>query len=158
MKLLIDADACPVRAAAVEEAKKRGIQVVLVADYGHFLEDGYSRVVLVEKGADSADLKLASLAQQGDIAVTQDYGLAALALAKGAAALNQDGLIYTAENIQGLLNQRYAAAKQRRDTGRAGGPKQKKRGQAQNDAFRTSLLKLFSEGGSPEESAEAKAL
>ena len=48
------------------------------------------------------------------IVVTQDYGVAALALGKGAKAIHQSGRWYTDENIDGLLMERHMAKVARR--------------------------------------------
>jgi len=80
MKILVDADACPVRDEVVRLARPLGMEVVLVADTSHLLADGYSTVVTVDKGRDTADVALANMAGRGDIVVTQDYGVAAMAL------------------------------------------------------------------------------
>ena len=122
MQILVDADACPVKQVVVKIAKKKGIPVTMVADTAHELNDGYSRVVTVDKGADSVDFALIGLLKRGDIVVTQDYGLAAMALGGGAKVMNQNGLIYTSENIDQLLMERHLSAKARRAGSRTKGP------------------------------------
>ena len=94
MKILVDADACPVKEIIVRQAKKRGIPVVMLLDTSHILNDGYSKVITVDKGRDSVDIRLANLLEAGDIVVTQDFGVAALALGKRAKAMNQNGMVY----------------------------------------------------------------
>lgn len=133
MTIFVDADACPVKNLIVGEAKKRELSVVMVADTSHQLADGYSTCITVDKGADSADLRIANLLQKGDIVITQDYGVAALALGKGAKAISQNGLIYSEENIQTLLFERHLSAKARRAGKR--GSKIKKRTEEENRAF-----------------------
>ncbi len=118
MKILIDADACPVKEIAVGEAKKRNIEVVMVCDTSHIINDGYSKTVTVDKAADSADIKLINMAQKNDVVVTQDYGVAAMALSKGVFAINQSGLVYSQENIDRLLFERHLSAKVRRSGGK----------------------------------------
>ena len=95
----------------------------------------------VSKGADSVDFALVNRVEPGDIAVTQDYGLAAMCLAKRALPLSQDGLLYTEENIGTLLQSRYAAQKIRRSGGRLKGPK--KRTSEQDAAFERTLRRLL---------------
>lgn len=85
MRILVDADACPVKEQIVRLAKKRGIAVVMVIDNTHVLSDGYSTVITVDKARDSADIKLANLMERGDVVVTQDFGVAAMALGKARA-------------------------------------------------------------------------
>ena len=91
MKLLIDADGCPVTDIAVRTAVKFGIECVIICDTAHSIVREGARTITVDKGADSADLRLVNLVSAGDIAVTQDYGLAAMCLSKNAVVLNQDG-------------------------------------------------------------------
>ena len=141
MKILVDADACPVKEIIVREAKARSLRVIMVCDTAHEIRDGYSETVTVDKGADSADLKLISLSEQGDIVVTQDYGVAAMALGKGLKAVNQNGLIYTADNIDRLLFERFLGKKVRRSGGRT--KNMKKRSAEDDAAFERSLRQLL---------------
>ena len=122
MKILVDADACPVKKIIVRVASERNIPVTMVIDTSHELNDGYSTVITVDKGPDSVDFKLIGMLAPGDIVVTQDYGLAAMALAKGAKAINQDGFVYTNENIDQMLTVRHVNAQIRRAGGRTKGP------------------------------------
>ena len=101
----------------------------------------HAEAVIVDKGRDSADLKIAAIAEKGDIVITQDYGLAAMCLAKGAYALNQDGMCYTVDNIDALLLSRHTAAKIRRSGGRLRG--QPKRTAEQDKAFLYTLEKML---------------
>jgi len=124
---LVDADACPVKGIILRMAKQRNIPVTMVIDTSHELDDGYSTVIIVDKGADSADYAIAGIVTSHDIVVTQDYGLAAMVLARGASALDQNGMIYTNENIDNLLERRYIGQKIRRGGGRTKGPKKRTR-------------------------------
>lgn len=142
MTLYIDADACPVVDIALGACKDYQIPVVLVCDVNHVMQREGAQTLYVEKGSDSADLRIANLAGKGDIVLTQDYGLAALALARGAKALNQNGLIFTADNIDALLLSRHTAARIRRGGGRLKGPP--KRTPDMDDAFLKALTKLLS--------------
>jgi hypothetical protein len=143
MEIFIDADGCPVVGITVDFAKKHGIPVTVVCDTSHQISYEGVKTVTVDKGADSADFKLANLIGKGDIAVTQDYGLAAMCLAKNAYALNQNGLVYTDDNIGALLDSRHTAKKIRMSGGRIKGPK--KRQNSQNDDFLAALKKLTDE-------------
>ena len=137
MKIIIDADGCPVVKKTEACAHRHGLSCIAVCDICHILNLDYAEIITVDKGRDSADLKIASLAEKGDIAVTQDYGLAAMCLAKGAYALNQDGMVYTGDNIDALLLSRHTAAKIRRSGGRLKG--QPKRTSEQDRAFTDAL-------------------
>lgn len=141
MKLVIDADACPVTRIAEQIAKKYNIPCTLVCDTSHFLESDYSTVFTVSKGSDSADYKIVNLLEKGDIAVTQDYGLAAMCMSRGAYAINQNGMQYSDGNIEGLLFMRAASAKARRAGKHLKGPK--KRDRSQDIHFETALCKLI---------------
>lgn len=114
MTIYIDADACPVTRIAERIAKAHGIPVTLLCDTNHLLTSDYSTVRVVGAGADAVDFALINLCRRGDIVVTQDYGVAAMALGKGAKAIHQSGRWYTDENIDLLLMERHLAGKVRR--------------------------------------------
>jgi len=122
MKILVDADACPVKEIIVKLARSKSIPVTMLTDTSHQLNDGYSKVITVDKAADSVDFALMGLLLPEDIVVTQDYGLAAMALGKGAKAINQNGMIYTDANIERLLIERHLGGKARRRGIRTKGP------------------------------------
>lgn len=125
MKVIIDADACPVVDIAVQITKENNIECIIVCDNTHFIQKDSAETIVVDKGADSADCKIANLTEKGDIIITQDYGLAALVLGKGAKALNQNGLIYTNDNIENLLFTRHIGKKERMAGNRTKGPKKR---------------------------------
>ena len=116
MKIYIDADSCPVTRIIEKLAKKYEIPCVLLCDTNHVLSSDYSKVVIVGAGADAVDFKLISLLSKGDICVSQDYGVAAMALGKGCYAIHQSGRWYTNENIDQMLMERHLAKKARRST------------------------------------------
>ena len=147
MRILVDADACPVKGIIVRLAKQRNIPVTMLADTSHQLDDGYSTVITVDKQADSVDFALMGLLCCEDIVVTQDFGLAAMALGKGARALNQNGLVYTDGNIDKLLMERHIGAKVRRGGGRVKGSAKRTKGD--NGRFETALVDLLESGGRP---------
>ncbi|MBR6337175.1 MAG: YaiI/YqxD family protein [Ruminococcus sp.] len=114
MTVYIDADACPVSRIAERVAKEHALPVVLLCDTNHVLDSDYSTVKVIGAGADAVDIALINLCHRGDIVITQDYGVAAMALGKGAKAIHQSGKIYTDDNISGLLESRHIAKVQRR--------------------------------------------
>ena len=116
MKIFVDADACPVVRIIEKLAKKYEIPCTLLCDTNHVLSSDYSEVVIVGAGADAVDFKLISLLLRGDICVSQDYGVAAMALGKGCYAIHQSGKWYTNENIDQMLMERHLAKKARRST------------------------------------------
>ena len=111
MTVLIDADACPVTRMAESISKAHGIPCILLCDTNHILESDYSEVRTIGAGADAVDFALINLCRRGDIVVTQDHGVAAMALGKGAYAIHQSGRRYTDDNIDELLMQRHLAKK-----------------------------------------------
>jgi hypothetical protein len=141
MKILVDADGCPVKNIIIKVAKEYDIPVVMICNTSHIIDDGYSEVVIVGKGKDSVDIALINRADEGDIVVTQDYGVATMALARKAYAINQNGLIYNDDNIDALLFQRHISAKIRRAGGRAINPK--KRTNEDNKRFERVLRELI---------------
>lgn len=143
MKLVIDADGCPVVALAVKTAEKYGVRCVLVCDTAHTFSNVSAEIITVSQGADSADFRIVNLLDAGDIVVTQDYGLAAMCLAKNATAINQNGLIYSEKNMDELLLSRYIHKKVRRAGGRMKGLK--KRTKQQDESFDKALTVLLEE-------------
>ena len=142
MKVYIDADACPVTRIAEQVAKERGIPVVLLCDTNHVLTSDYNEIRVIGAGADAVDIALINLCQRGDIVVTQDYGVAALALGKGAKAIHQSGRWYTDENIDGLLMERHMAKVARRKSrNHLKGPA--KRTEADDRRFEESFRRLI---------------
>lgn len=113
MKILVDADACPVVRQVERLALKYSIPVVLLCDTNHIIKSDYSEVKIISAGADAVDFALVNMCQKGDIAVTQDYGVAAMVLTKGGFCIHQSGKIFTDDNIGGLLMDRHLAKKAR---------------------------------------------
>ena len=143
MQILVDADACPVKQIIVRLAKQNNIPVTMLTDTSHELYDGYSKIITVDKQADSVDYALMGLLTHEDIVVTQDFGLAAMVIGKGARAVNQSGLIFTDANMDRLLMERYIGAKVRRGGGRTKGPA--KRTKKDDTKFESALIKLLEE-------------
>jgi len=141
MKILIDADGCPVVDITLGCARQRGIEVLLICDTAHYFEREGAKTITVSKGADSADFYLVNHVGKGDLVITQDYGLAAMALARQALVLNQNGMQYTADNIDALLLARHTARKIRMGGGRLKGPA--KRTKEQDEDFRKALCALL---------------
>ena len=114
MKILVDADACPVVSIVEHIAEKYGIPVILLCDTNHVLQSEYCDVKVIGAGADSVDFALVGLCLKGDLVVTQDYGVAAMILGKGAYGIHQSGKWYTDENIDCMLMERHISKKIRR--------------------------------------------
>jgi uncharacterized protein YaiI (UPF0178 family) len=126
VKVLVDADACPVKELIISIAGRADLSVVLVKSFSHFSNDEEQpgvESVYVDEGAEAADYRIMKLAAKGDVIVTQDYGLASLGLAKGCIVLHHKGFAYTNENIDQLLQTRYVSAMARKAGKRTKGPK-----------------------------------
>jgi uncharacterized protein YaiI (UPF0178 family) len=141
MKVLVDADACPVTDIAVSLCRQYSTPCFLLCDTAHEFHREGAQTLVFDKGADSVDFALVNRVEPGDIVITQDYGLASMCMAKGARILHQDGWAYTKENIDALLFSRHESGKYRRAGGRTKGPK--KREKAQDDAFRNALQQML---------------
>ncbi len=129
MRILIDADGCPVVDIAVRLAKKHNINCLILCDTAHVFEKDGATTLTFSKGADSVDFALVNIVRGGDIVITQDYGLAAMCLARCAIVISQDGMEYTADNIDALLLARHTAKKIRNSGGRLKGPSKRTAGQ-----------------------------
>lgn len=143
MHIYIDADACPVVGIAEDIATKYNISVTLLCDTNHVLTSDYSEVIVVGAGVDAVDYKLISICHRGDIVVTQDYGVAAMALGKGAFAIHQSGKWYTNENIDQMLMERHLNKKARRASSRNHIKGPRKRTEEDDQRFAESFEKLL---------------
>ena len=142
MNIFVDADACPVVGIVEKIAEKYDVPVTLLCDTNHVLASEYSEVIVVGAGADAGDYKLISLCHRGDIVVSQDYGVAAMALGKGAYAIHQSGKWYTDENIDQMLMERHLNKKARRSSQKNHIKGPRKRTDADDERFFQSMEKL----------------
>lgn len=142
MQIFVDADACPVVGIVEAVAEKYNIQVTLLCDTNHVLHSDYSEVIVVGAGADAVDYKLISLCHKGDIVVSQDYGVAAMALGKGGYAIHQSGKWYTNDNIDQMLMERHLNKKARRASSKNHLKRPRKRTQEDDERFAQSFEKL----------------
>jgi hypothetical protein len=145
LKIYVDADACPVVNIVEQVAKKNNIPVMLLCDTNHVLSSDYSEVKIIGAGADAVDFALVNLCKKSDIVVTQDYGVAAMALSKGAYAIHQSGKWYTDDNIDQMLMERHINKKSRMATGKNHLKGPKKRRDADDVSFRKSLERMIEE-------------
>ena len=143
MQILVDADACPVVDIVEKIAKEYRISVTLLCDTNHILSSNYSKVIIVGAGADAVDYKLISICQKGDIIVSQDYGVAAMALGKGAYVIHQSGKWYTNENIDQMLMERHLNKKVRRSSHKNHIKRPKKRTQEDDEKFALAFEKMI---------------
>lgn len=147
MRVFIDADGCPVVDITISMSSDYGAETVIITDTSHIIERENAVTITVEKGADSADFKIANMISHGDIVVTQDYGLAAVCLARGARPVNQNGVIFTDGNIEKMLYTRFVSKEIRRAGGRTKGPK--KRTKEQDADFMKALKFLLEKSCTP---------
>ena len=141
MRILIDADGCPVVNETIKVAHKFNLESIIFCDTSHNFEQKNVKVVVVSKGVGAVDFAILNNIEKGDIVITQDYGLASLVLSRNSYAINQSGMVYTNENIDELLYSRYISKKMRNSGVRLKGPK--KRDKSQNIIFRENLEKLI---------------
>lgn len=125
LRIIVDADSCPVKKEIISASEAFAVEVVFVASYAHQLSEEGTRVsiVQVDPSDQSADLYIANHLSSGDILITGDFGLAALGLAKGAYVLSPGGQQFTDHNIDSLLERRHIQAKWRRSGYYGKGPK-----------------------------------
>lgn len=144
MKIIVDADATPLQALEIcrEAARRYGVELWTVASFNHRINS--ENHITVGDSSQEADLKIINISKKGDVVVTQDFGLAAVVLARGAAAISPVGKVYSPETIDFLLEEREIKAKHRRGGGRTRGPT--KRTINDNEKFRKNLFRLL-EGG-----------
>ena len=143
LHIFVDADACPVVSIVENIAYKYSVPVTLLYDTNHVLESEYSEVIVVGSGADAVDYKLISICNKGDIVVSQDYGVAAMALGKGAYAIHQSGKWYTNDNIDRMLMERHLNKKARRESGKNHIKGPKKRTSEDDEHFSESFEKMI---------------
>ena len=140
VKVTIDADGCPVVQISVELAKEYDLPSVIYCDTSHQFDVPDATVKTISKGADAVDFAILKDVEKGDIVVTQDYGLAAMVLAKGALCIDQNGREFTNENIDQLLFTRHLGQKIRQAGGRTKGPK--KREKSANEIYGNNFRQL----------------
>lgn len=138
MRVLVDADACPVLELIRRICGQGGVQVITVSSFRH--EISGPDHIMVGPEPEAADMAIINRTQRGDVVVTQDWGLAALALVKGAAALSPWGHRFRDEEMEGRLAQRAMNARLRRGGVRLPGPRP--RSTADDEAFAEALRAL----------------
>jgi len=143
LKILVDADACPVVSIVEQIAKQQNIEVILLCDTNHILHSDYSEIKIIGAGADAVDFALVNLCNIGDIVVTQDYGVAAMILGKGAVGIHQSGKWYTNDNIDQMLMERHINKKARRAKGKHHIKGPTKRTEEDDRRFEESFVRLI---------------
>lgn len=145
IEIYVDADAAPrdVVQTTKEEGQRFAATVWTVSSINHHFE-GETHIT-VDAHPQAVDMEIVRRVKQNTktVVVTQDYGLAALALGKGAKAISPRGLVFTELNIDRLLFERELHAHERKMTGRSKGPKARTKEDMQS--FRQHLTQLLSE-------------
>jgi len=142
MKLIIDADSCPVREIAIKIAKENRIKVLIISSISQNLdgEEGIS-IRFVDSLPQEADIAIINSSEKEDIIVTYDLGLASIVLGKGAKVISPDGKIFTERNIEHLLESRDIKRRLRERGIKIKGPKKRKR--IQDVIFEKNLKRLL---------------
>jgi len=123
--MLIDGDACPSISLIEKTAIKYNIPIIIFCDTSHNISSIYSKVVITDKESQSVDIKLVNEVCNNDIVISQDYGVASMVLAKNAYCISPKGLIFTKDNIDNLMLNRYINQKLRSSGKRIKGPKKR---------------------------------
>ncbi|BBE31210.1 UPF0178 protein [Tepiditoga spiralis] len=144
MRILVDGDACPVKNIIIEIAKKYNIEVIIFASTDHNINIDYAKIIKVAPGRDSVDLVLINSSKEKDIVITNDYGLASLALSKKTIPISFSGIIFNEFNIDSFLMSRYLGAKSRRSGKNIKGPS--KRTKEDDIKFKNSFLTIIKRG------------
>ena len=139
--ILVDADGCPVVDLTIKLAQQYKLPITLFCDTAHNMQRDGADTIMVSKGMDAVDFVLVNRVKPGDIVITQDYGLAAMVLAKRGHVMDQNGREYTNNNIDQLLHSRHIAKKIRLAGGRMKGPK--KRSKENNENFERGFNELI---------------
>lgn len=141
MRIIVDGDGCPARDLIEKVAKENNIELIIYCSIDHMIKSDYAEVRYADKGSQVVDMKVANEAKKNDIVISQDYGVAAMVLGKGAYAISPKGYIYSHKNIDNLLFQRHISAKIRKSGGKYSNPK--KRTKEDNERLYTNLIKLM---------------
>lgn len=141
MRIIVDADATPSLKEIENISKNNNIECHMFCDYNHSLNMEYANIHYISEGAQSVDIAISNFLNKNDILITQDYGLAVIALSKGAYSINPNGIIYTENNIDNLLEQRYLNILNRKKKIKT--KNIKKRTKEVNDKFLENLQELI---------------
>jgi hypothetical protein len=125
MRIIVDADACPALNLIEKTASSFNIEAIYFCDNTHNIKSDYAKVIIADKGYQNVDMLISNSLKKDDILVTQDYGLALIALTKNANALHPKGTIYTNESLDIMLTERHINATLRRNGVKTKGPKKR---------------------------------
>ncbi len=144
MKILVDGDSCPVKDIIIETAQNYSLDVVFVASTDHIIKQDSNKVkvIVVDAFNQSADIRITNESEEGDIVLTNDYGLASLVLTKGCYSMSFNGYIYNNDKINHLLFKRHLVQKlKKKKNFKFKGPK--KRAKEDDIRFRNNLENII---------------
>jgi len=123
VRILVDADACPVKDEVYRVAFRRGVAVKVVSNMRMRVPEHplVERVVVSDK-FDAADDWIAATATPSDVVVTADILLADRCLKAGAAVIGNNGKPFTSASIGGAIATRAIMADLRAGGDQLGGP------------------------------------
>ena len=141
----VDGDGCPDIKIIEKVARDYHVPMKVYIDTSHLINCDYATIVIVDTGAQSVDIKLENEIVPKDIVITQDYGVAVVALSKDAYVLHPNGIEYTNYNILELLENRHRNIKLRRRGIKTA--KVKKRTTKDTMVLKETLIKLIKKCG-----------
>ena len=148
MRILVDADGTSRVKHVVDVAKQYRVPVILFCDCSRELHSQYAEVVYSDVRPEATDITLLNQCQKGDIVITQDIGLAGIALAKGAQVLHCSGRLLDNRRIDREIAFRAMMQKMRRNTKHSSQARRVSFGGVHEKCdFHGNLLKLIKQGG-----------
>ena len=141
MRIIVDGDACPGKSIIEALGKEHGLEIIIFCDFNHVLNSDYSQIKYIDSGFQCVDMAVANEAKENDIVVTQDYGVAAMALGKRSYSISPKGYIFDNENMDRLLFERHISQRVRKGGGKTSNPR--KRTKEDDDRLYKNLLKLI---------------
>ncbi|MGL4741547.1 MAG: YaiI/YqxD family protein [Sarcina sp.] len=126
MKVIVDGDGCPGMDYIQKAAKECDVDLVVYATIDHNINLDYGVSKVVDAGFQSVDMYVVNECTKNDVVITQDFGVAAMVLGKGAYALSPKGMSFTNENIDRLLFERHLSQKARKVKMRGKNPSKRK--------------------------------
>lgn len=125
LHILVDADACPVKAEIYKVAERHKVPVLIVSNaFIRVPDNSLFKGIVVDDGFDAADDAIASVSGAKSIVITADILLADRCLKTGAQVLGPTGRPFTDASIGGAVATRAIMADLRAGAGsdNIGGP------------------------------------
>lgn len=142
MKILVDGDSCSVKNIILEVALEYDIKVIFFSSINHLIDvSDLAEVLYVDSYSQAVDIKIANMLRKDDIVVTNDYGLASLAVEKESFCISNRGQIFNKENIDRFLLNRHITMEAKKKKQRIRGPRKRHADDDKN--FKKGLIKLI---------------